>query len=157
FQTYPVLPPGANVDGKPFTFTTTGTNGQTVAATLQVQANGTTTNVLFFFTLSRSSTFSNTAFINIRDNTSALPYPSTLNVSGLTGVVGKATVTLSNSSHTFPQDIDVLLVGPHGQKTLLMSGAGAPPLANANITFDDSFAAIPDGNSQITAGSYHPA
>jgi uncharacterized repeat protein (TIGR01451 family) len=157
FQTYPVLPPGANVDGKPFTFTTTGTNGQTVAATLQVQANGTTTNVLFFFTLSRSSTFSNTAFINIRDNTSALPYPSSLNVSGLTGVVGKATVTLSNSSHTFPQDIDVLLVGPHGQKTILMSGAGAPPLANANITFDDTFAAIPDGNSQITSGSYHPA
>src|SRR5262249_16767378 len=86
-----------------------------------------------------------------------LPYPSTIIVSGLTGVVGKVTATLSNLSHTYPSDIDALLVAPAGQKTILMSGAGAA-VANADVTFDDGAAApVPDNTGEISPGTYQPA
>jgi subtilisin-like proprotein convertase family protein len=46
----------------------------------------------------------------------ANPYPSTISVSGLTGTIVDVNVTLNNLSHTCTGDIDVLLVGPGGQK-----------------------------------------
>ena len=68
-------------------------------------------------------------------------YPSTVTVAGLTGRVGKVTVTLAGLSHTFPSDLDVLLVGPGGQKVVLMSRVGAGnPIGNATFTFDDAAA-----------------
>ena len=157
-QAYGALAGSGPAVGRPFSFTATGTNGQTIAAVLRVQGGGLTTNVTFNFTLPSVITFSNTAYIAIRDNTSALPYPSTINVSGLTGLVSKATATLVNISHTFPEDVDVLLVGPSSQKTILMSGAGSPPLATSTLTFSDTAAnPIPDGSGQIVSGSYRPA
>src|SRR5262249_51362470 len=102
-------------------------------------------------------TFANTGAITIRDNTSALPYPSTISVSGVTGLVGKVTVTLSNLNHTFPQDIDALVTAPAGQDTMLMSGAGAPNLSGPNVTFDDSAASPIPQETQIVSGSYRPA
>jgi uncharacterized repeat protein (TIGR01451 family) len=83
-------------------------------------------------------------------------------VSGLAGLVTKLTVTVANISHTFPDDIDMLLVGPGGQKAVLMSDAGsssstANPIANVTIKFDDAAAtSIPDSN-QIVSATYHPA
>ena len=86
----------------------------------------------------------------------ASAYPSTVTVSGLTGKVGKVTVTLSRLSHTFPSDLDILLVGPRGQKVVLMSRVGAGnPISNATFTFDDG---APDFISQsfLQSGSYKP-
>ncbi len=55
------------------------------------------------------------------------------------GTISKVTVTLTNISHTFSDDIDVLLVGPGGQKFILMSDAGGVnDLAGANFTFDSA-------------------
>jgi len=61
-------------------------------------------------------------------------------------------------NHTFPDDIDVLLVGPGGQRLLLMSDAGgAADLVNVNLTFDDMAAStLPDG-TQITSGTFRPS
>ena len=75
----------------------------------------------------------------------------------MTGLVGKVTATLSNLSHTYPQDVDVLLVGPAGQKTILMSGAGAPFLAHANVTFNDSASSVIPLSDTIVSAAYRPA
>jgi hypothetical protein len=39
----------------------------------------------------------------------ATPYPSVLNVTGLTGVVDRVTATIVDFNHTCPQDVDLLL------------------------------------------------
>ncbi|HSU54984.1 MAG TPA: proprotein convertase P-domain-containing protein [Candidatus Dormibacteraeota bacterium] len=153
------LAPGATTSGI-FGFTAGGTNGGSVTAVLQLFSGGspaTNNPISYVFGLPNVITFANTNSIAIRDNTSALPYPATITISGVTGVVGKVAVTLSNISHTFPEDIDALVVGPFGQDSILMAGAGAPPLTHANVTFDDTASStIPDGSGGIASGSYRP-
>ncbi len=87
----------------------------------------------------------------------ANPYPSTIAVAGLTGVVTKVTVTLTNLHHVQPDDMDILLVGPAGQKVMLMSDAGdSVGILSVSLTFDDSAPALlPDG-AQISGGTYRP-
>lgn len=86
----------------------------------------------------------------------ASAYPSTVTVSGLTGRIGKITVTLNRLSHTFPSDLDVLLVGPFGQKAILMSRVGAGnPINNATFTFDDSATDF-ISQSFLQSGTYKP-
>ena len=69
-------------------------------------------------------TFSIPATVTIRDNSTALPYPIGINVSGMSGSVTKVTLTLNGLSHTYPADIDMLLVGPGGQKGDVDVGRG---------------------------------
>src|SRR4029453_5975322 len=72
------------------------------------------------------------------------------------GLVGNVAVTLSNLNHTFPKDVDVLLVGPQGQKVILMSDPGADALANVSVKLDDTApTALPDAG-QILSGTYKP-
>jgi len=86
------------------------------------------------------------------------PYPAPVVVSGATGTVHKVTVTLRNVNHDFPDDMDVLLVGPGGQKAMLFSDAGADnPLFDVTLTFDDDAeAAVPD-NGAFGTGTYRPS
>jgi uncharacterized repeat protein (TIGR01451 family) len=158
-QAYGVLKPSSLPVGRSFSFTASGTNGQTITAFLHLQDGAADLGVVGFnFTLPNSFTFANTNAIAILDDTAASIYPSVISVPAITGIVGKVTVTLSNISHTFPQDIDALLVGPQGQNTILMSGAGAPPLDSADVTFDDGAPTpIPNATSQILTASYQPA
>ena len=101
--------------------------------------------------------FSNTSPITIQDATASNPYPSTINVSGLSGNLATLKVTLTNLSHTFPDDIDILLVGPNGAKSILMSDVGRfNALSNVTLTFDPlATAALPD-DGIITSGTYLP-
>ncbi|MCX6930166.1 MAG: hypothetical protein NT154_44195, partial [Verrucomicrobia bacterium] len=87
----------------------------------------------------------------------AAPYPSTNLVAGVVGTIAKASVTLSNINHTFPDDLDILLVGPGGQTVMLMSDAGgAAALVNVTLTFDsDAASSLPD-SALITAGTWRP-
>jgi uncharacterized repeat protein (TIGR01451 family) len=86
------------------------------------------------------------------------PYPSQISVSGLTGVVSKVTVTLSNMSHSFPSDLEMLLVGPDGQDTVLMATAGgAYAVTNVTLTFDDAAASTLPRNAQIVSGTDKPS
>jgi hypothetical protein len=115
----------------------------------------------------QASTFSNTAGITIpagapvvRDG-NADPYPSPIAVSGLTGTVTKVTATLHGFEHTFPQDVDALLVGPQGQSTYLMSDAGdtsGAQRAPVELTFDDSGPPLPCQSWTVTlpGGTYRP-
>jgi subtilisin-like proprotein convertase family protein len=87
-------------------------------------------------------------------------YPSTIIVSCGAVTISKITVTLYKVSHTWPDDLDILLVGPGGQKLMLMSDAGGNrpfPLNNVTIAFDDDAASpLPDA-AQIVSGTYRAA
>ncbi|WP_249355682.1 hypothetical protein [Chloracidobacterium aggregatum] len=54
-------------------------------------------------------TFSNSAPITIPSLGTATPYPSTINVSGITAPITKVTVTINNFNHTWPNDVGVAL------------------------------------------------
>ena len=92
------------------------------------------------------------------DAGAADPYPSSILVAGVTGVVHQLTVTLRGLSHDYPADIDLLLVGPDGHAVVLMSDAGFDlPVVDATITFDDLLGQpLPDSIRAITTGSYRP-
>lgn len=157
-QTYGVLPPGGLPVARPFTFTASGTNGGTVVATLQLQdgANNFGT-VSFNFVLPTVRQFANTNGIVIPDNGSASPYPSTIAVSGVSNLVSKVTATLANVTHTYPADVSVLLVGPAGQKVVLMSHAGAGgPLVNGTLTFDSGASTSLPQSGQLVSGTFLP-
>src|SRR5207244_950983 len=77
---------------------------------------------------------------------------------GATGLVGKMTVTLSNLNHTFPHDLNVLLVAPTGARTLLMSdAANGSSVSSADVTFDDAAPAPLPDFGQISSGTWHPS
>ena len=110
-----------------------------------------------------ATTFVNSSSIAIHSSrsgeTAASPYPSTIAVSGLAGVISKVTVGLNGLNTAFPaypEDFDILLVGPFAQNTMLMSDAGGSgQLNNVNLIFDDS-ATSPLSTTQITSGTYKP-
>lgn len=113
---------------------------------LRLVVNGGTTQV-----------FTNPAAISIPDSGAAIPNPSTISVTGLSGVISKVTVKLNGLNHTYPDDLDILLVGPGGQKILLMSdvGGGSDALS-ANLLFDSAAtASLPDA-TLISSGIYRP-
>ena len=155
---------------RPFTFTASGTNGQTIIATLQLQDGSLNRGLATFsFTLGKTTaTYRNASTIIINDNpaappTTATPYPSTINVSGLGGQVTGVTVTLSNLNHTWPSDVDVLLVSPPtsdspaGRKALLMAKCGGSfGINNVTLTFDDAATSSLPQFGQIVSGTNHP-
>jgi len=169
-QTYGAVAPVGGPVSRPFTFVATGSCGGTVTATLQLQDGATDLGTVTFTiplgaNVPTTTTFSNATSITIPNPPStgastgapSNPYPSNIVVSGLTGTVTKVTATLTNLNHTFPDDIDVLLVGPLGQKILLMSDVGTSlDLVNVTLTFDDAAAASLPDSAQIVSGTFKP-
>ena len=102
-----------------------------------------------------TTTFSNTAGINIPDSGTAAPYPSNIAVA-LGGAITKVTVRLNNLSHSFPGDIDVLLVGPAGQTAIIMSDVGGGDnVSGITLTLDDAAASsLP--TTALTTGTFKP-
>ncbi|MFM6847164.1 MAG: Calx-beta domain-containing protein, partial [Dolichospermum sp.] len=99
--------------------------------------------------------FTNPNEITIPNGGAATTYPSSINVSGLNGTITSVKVTLSNITHTYPDDLDVLLIGPTGAKVLLMSDAGwSWDLNNVTLTFDPNASGFLPDQDQITSGSY---
>src|SRR4051794_15413556 len=90
--------------------------------------------------------------------TPASPYPSVIAVSGLQGTVTDVNVTLSGYTSSFPKGVDVLLVGPGGEKTILMADSGGTAaVSGLDLSFDDAAdAPIPDSTAP-SSGSYRPA
>lgn len=92
------------------------------------------------------------------DAGAATPYPSPVVVSGVTAAVHQIKVTLRALNHDYPDDIDILLVGPQGQAAILMSDAGFDsPIVDATITFDDALGQPLPDTGPITSGIYAPA
>ncbi|MCC6075851.1 Ig-like domain-containing protein, partial [Pseudomonas sp. GCM10022188] len=94
------------------------------------------------------------AGLAIVDNTTN---SSSVSVSGLTGTVTSVKVVLSGLSHTWPGDIDMMLVGPSGQQVMLMSDTGRGSDINSiTLTFVDSASGNLPGTTLIASGSYKP-
>jgi subtilisin family serine protease len=95
--------------------------------------------------------------INIPSFGTANPYPSTITVSGATGQATRIRVTLYGLSHTWPNDVDILLVGPTGAETILMSDVGgSTPISNVKLTFDSVPSPSLPENGPIIGGTYQP-
>ncbi len=168
-QSYGGLLTGGPAVSRPFSFVPNGTCGGTITATLHLQDGALDLgNVTFPMTLGSTadsvSTFQNSASITIpgtgtgaTTGAPSAPYPSNITVVGLTGTVSKVTVRLVNMNHTFPGDVDILLVGPQGDKFILFSDAGGTnDLVNNTITLDDTAAVLlPTGI--IGTGTFRPA
>ncbi|MEW6129458.1 MAG: C25 family cysteine peptidase [Acidobacteriota bacterium] len=89
----------------------------------------------------------------------ATPYSSNIAVSGLNTGTVKVSVTLTNFSHTWPRDVDVMLEAPTGQKVMLMSDVGGtnPGVSNLTLTIDEDAASnFPSSGSGFVTGSYRP-
>jgi uncharacterized repeat protein (TIGR02543 family) len=128
----------------------------TASYTVTASNSGGSATALLAITVNDFLTYSNSSAITINDRAVATPYPSTITVPSTSGTVIKATVSLTSFNHNYPSDVDILLVGPSGQKLLLMSDAGgASDVVNANILFADTASASLPNNS-ISSGTYKP-
>jgi hypothetical protein len=163
-QSYGVVSPSGPPVARTFTFTAAAACGGTSTASLQLDDGGMSLGtVSFTFPLGTSApggstTFANAAAVTIPSSGTAAPYPSSIAVSGLTGTIAKVTATLSGFGHGFPDDVDVLLVGPAGQRLLLVSDAGGGgAVTGLSLTFDDAApSALSDGGS-LSSGTWKPS
>lgn len=85
------------------------------------------------------------------------PYPSSIVVSGVDEAVTGVSVKLIGLTHTNPDDLDVLLVGPNGKAVRLMSDCGgSDDVAGLTLTFRDGAAALSDSTT-LSAGTFAPS
>ena len=161
-QNYGVLVAGGAAVARPFTFTV-GTNA-VVTANLQLFDGPVNLGVVAFnIPVGVGYSFTNRTIINIPGAITvpsagpADPYPAVIQVTNVTGVLRKVTVRLNQLTHTWPADVDIMLVSPAGQKVILMSDAGAGfPVSGVNLTFDDAATASLPDQAPITSGTYKP-
>lgn len=104
-----------------------------------------------------AQTFNNPSPITIPSSGAATPYPSTINVSGGPAAIEVITVSLFQMSHTWPDDVDIVLVAPNGDALVLMADVGgSTDVVNIDLNiFDGAPAAFPDA-TVIASGSYRP-
>jgi hypothetical protein len=162
-QNYGAIAPGDPAVFRSFVFRASGSCGGVITPVLRLQDGATDLGTVRFaiplgVDAGGTAVRQNAATIVVPSSGAATPYPSAIAVSGITGTVTKVTVTLPDVSHTSPDDLDILLVGPLGQKVMLMSDAGeGPDLTNVALTFDDAAPfALPDGPG-IVSGTYKPS
>jgi len=104
-----------------------------------------------------SQSFTNSTAISIVDNANGNPYPATIQVAGLPTSITQVTLTLQRFTHTFPADVDVLLVSPSGQGLVVMSDVGGGiGVLNLLLTLSDA-AAQSMTSSALVTGSYRPS
>lgn len=169
-QNYGALSPIGPSAARNFSFVPQGSCGSTITATFHLQDGVTdlgnvSFNIRLGATTTTNATFSNATSITIPNPPStgvstgapANPYPSDVTVAGLTGTVTGVAVTLTNLNHTFPDDVDLLLVGPTGRKMIIMSDVGATnDWVNQTITLTDAAANFMSDASANPTGSYKP-
>lgn len=114
----------------------------------------------------RPTPFTNTlnnanAITTMAGSRQALPYPSEIYVSLPQGAITKATVTLNRLSHSWPGDLQILLVSPTGHRAVLMSSVGGnrsiPSDSPVTLTFNDSAPTVLTGSSAVASGTYKPS
>jgi hypothetical protein len=88
--------------------------------------------------------------------TPATPYPYPITVSGLTGNISALTVTIGFFHHTFPDDVDMLLVAPDGTKMVIWSDVGGNHPATALIDLTDTAANLLPDSDELTSNSFRP-
>lgn len=141
-QDYGAIPPGGSAV-RPFSFIPAGRCGDWVTGVVQLVDGGANlgfqTNLFLLGSpVITTQVFANASFINILDDSPADPYPSSINVAGVTGTLLDVTVTLAGFGHSFPQDVDALLVRDTGPTVMLMANCGADfPVDGLTLRFND--------------------
>lgn len=132
-----------------FTVSLASPSASTVTVTYTT-ANGTALAAL-------TATYSNASPISIPVSGIASPYPSPITVPPGLGSVGHLAVVLNGFSHAWPEDVDMLLVGPTGQRVMLISDGGVNVKAsNLTLTIDDSGPELL-GRARLSSGTFKPA
>jgi hypothetical protein len=115
-------------------------------------------------TITDGTSRTNASPLTIHDCTSgtcpapASLYPSTIEMSGLSGQVVRVTATLHSISHTYPADIDVLLVSPAGVGVHLIGHVvKGGDFAALTLTLDDAALHFLPTFDPIESGRYRPA
>jgi subtilisin-like proprotein convertase family protein len=168
-QDYGALAATGGMATRPFTFTAQGTCGSNITLTLALQDGATNLGTVTFTvqlgtTTSATTSFSNATLVTIpatgtgaTTGAPATPYPSNIAVSGLTGTISKVTVNLTGLNHTFPSDVDMLLVSPGGQKFIILSDViGGTDWVNINYTLDDAAAGLVPSSGAPASGTFKP-
>ena len=143
-----------NVGTKTFAFTVSLANPSGTSTVSYATANGTATAATGSPVGTSSGPISLPAGAPGTSSGPAGPYPATLNLAGLTGTITSLSVRLNGLTHTFPSDLDMLLVAPGGQRSMFMSDVGGSAgVSNLTLTFQDGAPAPP---AALVAGTYAP-
>lgn len=100
--------------------------------------------------------YASAAPITIPNGGPASPYPAAIAVGGLpNGTIQKVTLTLHGFSHSYPEDVDILLASPSGRGVVVLSDTGAAtPVTGLTLVFDDL---APSGApTPLTSGLFRP-
>jgi subtilisin-like proprotein convertase family protein len=163
-----VLVPQENMvlggSGKDRTLTVSPAPGElgTATITLTVSDGKAAASSSFFLTVTQALTdtliFVDTSPIVIPGFGPADLYPSRITVDGVYGTIKKLAVTLRGVQHTYPADMDMILVGPQGQKIVLFSdaGKGGFPISDVTVTFSDDASKPLPAEGRILTGTYTP-
>jgi subtilisin-like proprotein convertase family protein len=109
------------------------------------------------FSFTTAAIVCNTASISIPDSGAATPYPSSISVTGQGISLSDVNVHLVGLSHTYPDDLDILVVGPQGQNLIILSDAGGgTDVVNATVIFDDAAAGPVPDSGPLVSGTYRP-
>lgn len=101
------------------------------------------------------TSYRNLSLIQTNDGAAGTPYPSQINISGLTGTITKLSLTLNNLNHSYPDDVDVMLVGPQGQNVVVLSDVGGNiPATDVTVTLDDGAQLPLLDNGPLVSGTF---
>ena len=106
-------------------------------------------------------TFSNPTQITIPSSSTsgtAVPYPSERSVQGFNqGTILDVNLSLKNFSHTFPEDVDVLLSKKGRTRTVMSDVGGSADVTNITLNLDDEApnGFLPD-SGPLVGGRFRP-
>ena len=109
---------------------------------------------------STSGLWMSTNQIMVPEFGTASPYPSTIAIQCAPRPITKLNVALYGLSHSFPDDLDIMLVSPTGIAIKLMSdcgGSGANRLTGVDLVFDDNAPTYLPDSGLILSGTYKPS
>jgi len=91
-------------------------------------------------------------------NAPGAPYPTRIQVGGMGGTLQKVTISLNGLTHSFPDDIDMMVTGPNGNSLIAFSDVGGGSAVSAlNIILDSTAGTVlPDGTT-LASGAFRPA
>jgi len=104
-------------------------------------------------------TFTHAQAVGINPLGPASPYPAEIVVDGLAGgTITDVNIRLPGFQHDFPDDVDMLLIGPQGQNLILLSDVGNDVTGTVlfDLTLDDEAAASLPDVGPLTNGVFRP-
>jgi subtilisin-like proprotein convertase family protein len=108
-----------------------------------------------FKTVTRTFTFGHAIDIDLKGP--ATTYPAAITVSGFKrGRIKDVNVRIPGFSHDFPDDVDILLVGPQGQQAIILSDVGGETATTSpvDLTIDDEATQSLPVNGPLVNGTF---